>query len=56
MTIFKTLTGLLALLLLIAFLLPPAIKLHKISLAAVVLIGIGMAAYEFYESVRNKRD
>jgi hypothetical protein len=41
---------------LIAFLLPPAVKLHAISLMAVVLIGVGMAVYEFVENIRSKDD
>jgi uncharacterized membrane protein len=51
---FKTIAGLVGLLMLLAFLLPPAIKLKKIALAIVILIGIAMAAYEFYEQLRNK--
>lgn len=51
---FKTLVGLVGLLMLLAFLIPPAIKLKKIALAVVILIGIAMAAYEFYEQLRNK--
>lgn len=51
---FKTLAGLIGLLMLLVFLLPPAIKLKKIALAIVILIGIAMAVYEFYEQLRNK--
>lgn len=53
---FKLLAGLLGLLLLVAFLLPPIIKLKKAALALVVLLGIAMAAYEFYENLRSKGD
>jgi hypothetical protein len=53
---FRTIAGLLGLLLLVGFLLPPIIKLKKLALAIVVLIGIGMAAYEFYESLRGKEE
>lgn len=41
---------------LIAFLLPPIVKLKDWALVAVALIGIGMAAYEFWENVRSRED
>lgn len=53
---FKIITGLIGLALLLAFLLPPVIKLQKIALAVVVLIGVAMAAYEFYEQWQGKED
>lgn len=52
---FKTIAGLIGLVAVLAFLAPPVIKLHKIALIVVVLIGAGMAAYEFYEGL-NKDD
>jgi hypothetical protein len=51
---FKTFAGLAGLVALLVFLAPPVIKLEKIALLAVVLIGIGLAAYEFYESIRKE--
>lgn len=51
---FKTLVSLLGLVLLVAFLLPPMIKLKELSLSLVILIGVAMAAYEFYEAMTNK--
>lgn len=53
---FKIFTGLVGLVLLLAFLAPPVIKLQKLALAVVVLIGAGMAVYEFIENVRSKDD
>ncbi|MDP3033108.1 MAG: hypothetical protein Q8N33_13620 [Rhodocyclaceae bacterium] len=53
---FKSVTGLIGLLLLLGFLLPPALKLKEISLIVVILIGVAMAAYEFIESLRNQDD
>jgi len=50
---FKTIAGLLGLLLVAGFLLPPIIKLKSVALTLVVLIGIGLAAYEYYESVHG---
>ncbi len=52
----KLLTGLLGLLMLAAFLLPPVLKLKAVSLSLVALVGLGMAAYEFYENLRENRD
>lgn len=52
----KLLTGLLGLLMLAGFLLPPVLKLKAVSLSLVVLAGLGMAAYEFYENLRENRD
>lgn len=53
---FKTFAGLIGLLLLLGFLLPPVIKLKNIALAVVVLIGVGMAIYEFIETMRSQDD
>jgi len=52
----KILAGLLGLALYIAFLAPPVIKLKDPALAIVVLIGIAMAVYEFFEVVRGRDD
>jgi hypothetical protein len=51
---FKTIAGLIGLVALTGFLAAPVIKLHKIPLIVVALIGLGMAAYEFYENLRDK--
>ena len=53
---FKAVTGLIGLLALLVFLAPPVIKLQNLSLAVVVLIGVGMAVYEFLENLRSKDD
>lgn len=53
---FKLFAGLLGLVTVVAFLLPPILKTKEISLVVIVLIGIGMAACEFYETVRGKED
>lgn len=50
---FRTIAGLTGLLMLLLFLAPPVIKLQKIALAVVVLIGVAMAAYEFFEQLRS---
>jgi hypothetical protein len=51
---FKLFAGLLGLAALTAFLLPPLFKIKEIAMVVVVAIGIGMAAYECYESLRSK--
>jgi hypothetical protein len=53
---FKTIAGLIGLLAVVGFLAPPVIKLHKIALIVVALIGAGMAAYEYYEGLRKNDD
>ncbi|MBU3907679.1 MAG: hypothetical protein KKF85_06580 [Gammaproteobacteria bacterium] len=53
---FKAFAGLIGLLLLLGFLLPPVIKLKNIALGVVVLIGVGMAVYEFIETLRSPDD
>lgn len=52
----KLLTGLLGLLMLAGFLLPPLLKLKAVSLSLVIFAGLGLAAYEFYENLRENRD
>jgi len=53
---FKTIAGLIGLLAVVAFLAPPVIKLHKIALIVVALIGAGLATYEFIEGLRKDDD
>ncbi len=53
---FRVLSGLIGLVLLVGFLLPPVIKLKELPLALVVLVGVAMAAYELFENVRGKGD
>ena len=51
---FKTIAGLIGLVAVLGFLAPPVIKLHKIALIVVALIGAGMAVYEFIEGLRKE--
>ncbi|MCF8199985.1 MAG: hypothetical protein K9J42_14560 [Sulfuritalea sp.] len=53
---FKVIAGLIGLIMLLLFLAPPALKLKSFALASVILIGVGMAAYEFFEQLRSKDD
>lgn len=50
----KMITGLIGLILVLAFLAPPVIKLKSIALAVIVLIGVVMVVYEFIENLRGK--
>ena len=54
--VFKIFAGLLGLVALTAFLLPPLFKIKEISMIVVVGIGLAMAAYEVYESISRKED
>jgi len=49
-------TGLVAMLLALAFYSIPIIKLKDIPLIIVVLIGVAMMVYEFWEEVRKGND
>lgn len=51
---FKLFAGLLGLAMMIGFLLPPILKIVEPSMIAVVLIGIAMAVYEYYETLRDR--
>lgn len=53
---FKSIAGLVGLILVLAFLAPPVIKLKNIALTLVVLIGVAMAVYECIENLRTKDD
>lgn len=52
--IFKLVVGLLAAALVLAFVLPPAIKLRDLALAIVIGIGIAMMLVDLYQSLRRK--
>ena len=51
---FKMLAGLIGLVAVLAFLTPPIIKMHSVALVVIILIGAGLAIYEFTETLRNK--
>lgn len=52
----KAIAGLTGLILVIGFLVIPAWKLKETALIVVVLIGIAMMGYEFYEQLHEKDD
>ena len=51
----RTIAGLLGLTLMIAFLIPPLLKLKSVALTIVALIGVSFAVVEFIEEVRRRR-
>jgi hypothetical protein len=54
--IFKIVSGILAVGLLVVFIGPVAVKLKEFALIAVAAIGVGMAAIDFWQSLRSKDD
>ena len=51
--ILKIITGLIALLLMIAYVLPPAIKLKHAALAIVIAIGVVLMLIDLWQSLRE---
>ena len=51
---YQLLTGCIAIALLAAFLLPIVIKLNEVSLDVVILIGFGLMARDFWESLKDR--
>jgi uncharacterized membrane protein len=52
----KAIAGLTGLVLVIGFLVVPAWKLKEIALIVVIVIGIAMMCYEYYEQLHEKDD
>ncbi len=53
---FKILAGIIATILVLAFLLPPVVKLRDFALGGVILIGIVMMLVDLWQSLRSKDD
>lgn len=53
---FKILAGIVAAALLIAFLLPYALKMQDIALGVVIVVGLAMMARDLWESLQEKDD
>ena len=51
--ILKSITGLIALTLMIAYVLPPAIKLKHVALAVVIAIGVVLMLIDLWQSLRE---
>jgi len=54
--LFKLLAGVVAVTLMVAFLLPPVIKLKDVALGIVVLIGVTMMLVDLWQSLQSKDD
>jgi hypothetical protein len=53
---FRIFSGIVAIVLFIAFVAPVVIKLKEVSLGVVILIGIGLMLWDLWESLREKED
>ena len=51
--ILKSITGLIALTLMIAYVLPPAVKLKDVALAVVIAIGVVLMLIDLWQSLRE---
>ena len=52
--ILKVITGIIAILLMIAYVLPPAIKLKDAALACVIVFGLVLMLIDLWQSLREK--
>lgn len=52
----KILAGIIATILVLAFLAPPVLKLQDVALGAVILIGIGLMLADLWQSLQSKND
>jgi hypothetical protein len=52
----KIFAGIVAAVLLIAFLLPPAVKLQDVALISVIAIGVAMMLVDLWQSLKSKDD
>ena len=53
---FKIVAGIVAIVLLLAFVAPPVVKLQDIALGAVILIGVAMMLVDLWQSLQSKDD
>lgn len=53
---FKILAGVVAVVLMVAYLMPVVIKLGEVALAIVVLVGIAMMLVDLWQSLQSKND
>lgn len=52
----KIFSGLVAIALMLAFLIPPVVKLKEVALGVVVLIGFGMMLMDLWQSLQSTDD
>jgi len=53
---FKIVAGIVAIVLLLAFVAPPVVKLQDLALGAVILIGVAMMLVDLWQSLQSKDD
>ena len=53
---FKILAGLLAIVLMVGYLLPPVFKLKDVALAVVICVGIALMLIDLWQSLQSKED
>ena len=54
--IFKVVCGVIAIVLMLAYLLPPLVKLKEVDLAIAILVGIAMMLVDLWQSLQSKDD
>ena len=52
----KIVAGIVAIVLLLAFLAPPVVKLRDVALSAVIMIGVAMMLVDLWQSLQSKDD
>jgi hypothetical protein len=53
---FKIVAGIVAMILMLGYLLPPVFKLKDVALGVVILIGLAMMAVDLWQSLQSKED
>lgn len=53
---FRVLSAIVAIVLMVAFLAPVAVKLKEISLAVVIALGLGLMLWDVWETLRQKEE
>jgi hypothetical protein len=53
---FKIFAGIVALILMLGYLLPPVFKLKDVALGVVIIAGLAMMAVDLWQSLRSKED
>jgi len=54
--VLKIVAGIIAIVLLLAFVAPPAVKLQDVALIAVIAIGVAMMLVDLWQSLQSKDD
>jgi hypothetical protein len=54
--IFKIVAGIVALVLMLGYLLPPVFKLKDVALGVVIVVGLAMMAVDLWQSLKSKED